>query len=113
MNFFKKPLTHFFLTSVIILMFSCEENSSPGHIIVFVHFDAAEAGKKIEILETGEIKHTDSDGIAEFHLSPGQYTVRAYDINQGGPMYAYVDRMVEVSAGKTIHLDVFDCIYCL
>jgi hypothetical protein len=39
----------------------------------------------MELVEIGETRRTDANGIAVFTVSVGDYVLRAYDINQGGP----------------------------
>ncbi len=97
---------------------SCKETSSQpqqpqSQIVAYVHWDGqALAGKKIELVETGESKLTDSTGQAEFTVPAGKYTVRAYDINRGGPMSRSVDFEVDARAGEMMKVDITDCLPC-
>jgi len=85
-----------------------------GTITVFVYFeDQSIPGKQVELVETGDSLKTDAHGLAVFKVSPGAYTVRVYDINQGGPMLRFVDVAVEVR-GETLNtVKVFDCLPCV
>jgi hypothetical protein len=65
-----------------------------------------EAGKTIEILGTGLSQKTDVEGRVVFEVGAGTHTVRAYDINQGGPCCAYVDQNAAVVAGDTTPADL-------
>src|SRR5260221_1719079 len=85
-----------------------------GRIVAYVHWgDQPIEGKKIELVQTGETKLTDSNGVAEFTELPGKYIVRAYDINRGGPSYLYVDFPVEVGPGQKVKVDIVDCLPCV
>jgi hypothetical protein len=89
-------------------------DSGVAHITVYVHWgDTPIAQKKVELLQTGEVKFTNENGLAEFEVKPGSYTVRAYDINRGGPCCAYVDFSVTVNVSDTKSVDVVDCLPCL
>jgi len=90
------------------------EPAKDAKIVVLVHWEASPIeGKKVEIVETAEIRFTDNTGFAEIAVLPGNYTVRIYEINQGGPCCAYVDLTVSVNAGETRALDVVDCLPCV
>jgi len=85
-----------------------------SHIIAFVHWQEQPlAGKRIQLVETGETTFTGSNGKAEFTVAAGKYVVRAFDINRGGPCCAIVDFDVEVKLGETITVDIVDCLPCL
>jgi hypothetical protein len=84
-----------------------------ANISVFIHWgDAPIPGKKVELLQTGESKLTDTGGMAVFVVQPGSYVIRVYGINRGGPVFPYVDFNVEVKAGESQSVDVVDCIPC-
>jgi hypothetical protein len=86
----------------------------PGWLDVHVYAGQnGEAGKTIEIRGTGLSQKTDAEGRAVFEVGAGTHTVRAYDINQGGPCCAYVDQHVAVVAGDTTRVDFFDCPECV
>jgi hypothetical protein len=69
--------------------------------------------KKVEVVQTGEVKETNEKGLAEFGLAAGSYTIRVFNINRGGPSYQYVDFNVEVKSSETKIVDVVDCISCV
>lgn len=85
-----------------------------GTITVFVHWDnEGLANKRVELLELGLVKTTNRDGIAVFRVRPGQYTVRVYEINRGGPPMHYIDTKVPVRAHERTQVDVVDCLPCV
>jgi hypothetical protein len=85
-----------------------------GIIAVHVHWqEQGEAGKRVEVLETGQVKMTDRNGNAFFRVPAGTYTVRVYEINRGGPAFPYVDTKVTVSAYQRVTVDIVDCLPCV
>jgi hypothetical protein len=91
-----------------------ESPSVKGKISVYVHWQETPLeGKKVELLETHDVGFTQTNGIAEFWVQPGIYTVRIYDINKGGPCCAYVDEEVTLVAGESKQLDIVDCLLCV
>ena len=104
---------------VPLLLLSCNETPPQppqpnSQIVAYVHWDnEALAGKKIELVQSGETKLTDSTGQAVFSVSAGKYTIRAYNINHGGPSVGSIDFDVEVSAAGTSKIDIVDCLPCV
>lgn len=94
---------------------SCQRSTEPpstGHLQVFVHWEnQALADRKLEIVELGKVQVTDRNGLAEFVLPPGAFTLRAY-VTGPGPA-AYRDVSVDVASGQTTRVDVIDCLPCL
>ena len=43
----------------------------------------------------------------------GAYTLRAYDINRGGPAMLDIDTKVTIGAGKEVRIEVLDCLPCV
>ena len=85
-----------------------------SRIEVYVHWqDMGLADKRLQLLELGIEKLTDGSGIAEFVVSAGTYTVRAYGINELGPPPLYLDLAVTTTRGKTTRVDVVDCLPCV
>jgi hypothetical protein len=85
-----------------------------GQLLVRVYYgDDGVPGKQVEILELGLIRKTNADGYARFNLPAGQYTVRAYNINRGGPAYQYIDTPVKLRARDNARVEIFDCIPCV
>lgn len=85
-----------------------------GIIAVHVHWqEQGEAGKRVEVLETGRVKTTDKNGNAYFRVPAGTYTVRVYEINRGGPALPYVDTKVMVPAYQRVTVDIVDCLPCV
>jgi len=68
---------------------------------------------QVALLETGDTLRTDSSGVAVFTVAPGNYVVRAFGINTGGPVLQYIDIDVDVKEGETRLVDIFDCLPCL
>lgn len=109
-----KPLVILLQATVL---FACSSNTTQppdpaGHVVVYVYFDGSGlADRTLEILETGAKAVTGEDGLAEFDLPPGRYTLRSY-VNAGGPA-AFHDQELEVTAGKETRVEVLDCLPCL
>ena len=113
---------------VAALVTSCGETTDPvvplesnlavmaqvGTIQVFVHWDGdGVSGKRVELLERHRVMKTDEEGVVEFVVRPGDYTVRVYDLNLGGPPLRYVDTKVTVVAGEVTRVEVVDCLPCV
>ena len=91
-----------------------DAGKAEGLLTVYVHFnDSPIAGKKVELIQTGETKRTNDEGKAEFRLLPGDYTIRVYDINRGGPCCAYVDFDVDLKPSESQLIKVYDCVPCV
>ena len=85
-----------------------------GRLIVYVYFDnEGISGKRVEVLERGIVRKTNDAGYAGFVLREGDYTVRVYDINRGGPALLYIDTPVTIRAGEETRIEVFDCLPCV
>ncbi len=109
--------------TVLALVFLCGlglscGGKSPGaprvdsRLEVFVHWgDQGLADRRLEIVEQGMVRLTDSTGIAEFVLPAGTYTLRAY-VNVGGPA-GHTDLVVVTRPGGTMHVEVVDCLPCV
>jgi len=104
---------------VFLLLTSCGEISDPSplafsRITAYVHWDYhGLEGKKIQLVQTGETKYTDSNGEAAFSVAAGKYVLRAFDINRGGPCCGSIDFDVQVNPGEHVTVDIFDCLPCL
>jgi hypothetical protein len=110
---------------VLIILFSlfqvqCSNPPTPpklGVIAVFVHGGAGNSipirGIKVEILQSGDAKMTDSTGTAVFELNPGAYTIRVNALQGAGPLLRNVDSTIQVTAGQVDTLKYFDCLVCL
>ncbi len=93
---------------------SPQQPATESHLQVYVHWEAMGlAGKQIQVLELQTEKLTDSTGVAVFNIPAGQYTVRAYGINTGGPPPPYVERGVATTGGQTTTVDIVDCLPCV
>ncbi len=90
------------------------EPTSPTLIIAKVHWgDQGIPDIPIVLVQTGDSLTTDSTGVALFSVTPGQYTIRAYGINRGGPVLRWIDFDVEARKGETSLVDIIDCLPCL
>ena len=112
-----------------LLALSCQDSTAPatdtgsaqaatlydsGKLLVRVYFgDDGLPGKRVEIVERGLIRKTNRDGYALFVLPPGEYTLRAYDINRGGPSLLNYDTPVKIRANERTQLNIFDCLPCV
>ena len=85
-----------------------------GRLEVYVYWEnQPQANKRVELLEPKDVRFTAASGIAEFVLPEGKYTVRAFDINRGGPGMRVIEQFVTIKAGETTRVDVLDCLPCV
>ncbi len=104
---------------VMLSLVACHESdpetpNADAVIVAYVHTEeGAESGKQVELLEGGETRTTGVDGLAEFAVPAGDYIVRAYGINTGGPGRPFVDISVVAEAGDTTRVSFFDCTRCV
>lgn len=85
-----------------------------GTVVVFVHWQGEGVpDKRVELVELGIDAVTNADGMAEFKVPVGDYTVRIYDINRGGPALRFVDEKVTVTVGAESRVEVVDCLPCV
>jgi hypothetical protein len=102
-----------------LLLFSCNEIPFPpgqhlSRIIAYVHWqDQGLAGKKIVLIETSDTLYTDPIGLSKFYVHAGRYTLRAFDINRGGPCCGSIDFKVEILPGEVKMVDIVDCLPCV
>lgn len=109
------------ITTIVLMVFAglrCTDifdvAKTQAKITVFVHWnDTPISQKKVELLQTGEVRLTNEKGLAEFTVLPGHYTIRVYGINRGGPAVLYVDFNVDMQASESRMLDVVDCLPCV
>ena len=91
-----------------------EAPSTRGHITVFVHWEGQGLpDHRVDLLETGTSRTTSESGIVRFSVRPGDYTVRVYDLNRGGPPLQFIDFPVSVEPGETVRVDALDCLPCV
>jgi hypothetical protein len=100
----------------MLALLSCGHSPSApmGHLLVTVMEDRAAPapGKLIQVVGTGLLRNTDSNGEALFHLPAGSYVVRAYAIGTPGPERPYVEQNVTVEAGHTSEAGFVNCDFC-
>ena len=90
------------------------DSAARARVNVYVHWgDMPLSQKKVEVVQTGEVKETNEKGLAEFELAAGSYTIRVFNINRGGPSFQYVDFNVEIKSAETKVVDVVDCLPCV
>jgi len=104
----------------VLLTASCQDATAPvrplefGKLVVRVVWDGQGVpDKRVEVLELHLTGKTDEAGYAKFDLRAGEYTLRAYDINRGGPAMLYIDTKVTIMAGKDVRIEVLDCLDCV
>ena len=96
---------------------SCGDRSATkpnlvSRLEVHVHWNGQGlADRRLEILELGLVRMTDANGIAEFFLPAGSYTLRAF-VNAGGPA-AFRDLAVIIRPGEVERVEVVDCLPCV
>jgi hypothetical protein len=113
----------FWIGAGILLVTSCSSrDGSPvkpggdarGQVVVQVYFDdQGIPDKRVELVELGLLRTTNGDGLVRFVVPAGEYTVRAYEINRGGPVLLYVDVKTKVTPGERSRLRIFDCLPCV
>ncbi len=110
---------------LVVLAIACDESSvapsekaprprESGTVLVYVHWE--EQGlpdKRVELVELGVVLTTNDDGLAKFVVPIGDYTLRAYEINHGGPPLHHIDQKITVTSNGEIRVDVVDCLPCL
>ena len=111
------------------LVTSCGESANPfvqpvessqrksyavGTVVVRVHWDGQGLpDKRVELVELKLAMTTDEEGFAEFVVPIGVYTLRAYEINRGGPAMRYIDTRVTVAANDVVRVEIVDCLPCV
>lgn len=103
------------------LIMSCSEGGlrpvetpQSGTVVVYVYWDGQGlSGYRVELVELGVEMTTNDDGLAEFVVSPGAYTLRAYGINEGGPGAPYIDMDVTVDSDDTTRVEIMSCLPCV
>lgn len=114
-----KTTAYTLLLLAVLSLASCSgSNPDAPHaktvISASVHSETgAEAGKLVELPKTGETQTTDTEGRAVFVVPPGDYVVRAYEINTGGPGMLFVEKPVTATAHETTEVSFFDCQMCV
>jgi len=113
-------MKHAGLVLFALLIAGCNEipPSGPLHestlIIVNVHWQSqGVADIPVVIVQTGDSVRTDTNGLAVFSVVPGQYVVRAYGINRGGPVVRSIDFDVDATRGEAAVVDIIDCLPCV
>ena len=103
----------------VVLLASCKETppqpeQTLSKIVAYVHSgDHGVAGKQIILVQMGDTLRTDSNGLAEFSVAAGKYTVRALEINGGGPSLRVLNFDIETNPGQTTKIDIIDCEACM
>ena len=85
-----------------------------GRVVVYVYWDKQGIpDKSVELLGLHQVRKTNEEGLAEFVAPVGDYVLRAYDINRGGPALRYVDTEITVTAGEEVRVEIVDCLPCV
>ena len=111
-------MKYIWMLLVAIALLSCKDTPSQpplamSQIVANVHWQSQGiVGSKIELVQTGETKLTDSAGNAKFSVPAGIYIVRAYGIGTPGPGRPFVDFTVKALSGKIATVDIVDCFPC-
>ena len=85
-----------------------------GNVVVHVHWDGQGLpDKRVELVELKRVKTTNEEGLAVFVVPVGNYTLRAYEINRGGPALRYVDTEITVTKGEELRVEIVDCLPCV
>lgn len=123
-----KPLILSVLVGALLLAVSCQSSTAPGtpgatksvarletgRLVVHVYYgDQGVPNKRVDIVELHLSATTDDNGFAEFTVPAGGYTLRAYNINRGGPALRSIDTRVFVKAGQDTRVGIFDCLSCV
>ena len=104
----------------VLALLSCGHSPSApaGQLVVYVSQDRAgpAPGKKIEvvgaILSRAMDGVTDENGLAQFRVPAGSYTVRAYALGEPGPGRPFVEQKVEVQSAVEGRVEFNDCTMC-
>ena len=82
-------------------------------IIADVHWqNQGVSGITIVLVQMKDTVLTGPSGLAVFTVPAGNYTVRAFGINRGGPVELSVDFQVVTSEGQVAIVDIWDCLLC-
>jgi hypothetical protein len=85
-----------------------------GTVVVRVQWDGQGLpNKRVELVELKLVMTTDEEGFAEFIVPIGDYTLRAYEINRGGPAMLHVDTPVTVKPNDVVRVEIVDCLPCV
>ena len=105
--------------ALAVILSSCnylpdEPQQLSSVIIANVHWqDQGVAGITIVLVQTKDTVRTGPSGLAVFTVPAGNYTVRAFDINRGGPIEGSIDFPVVTRRGQIAIVDILDCLPCV
>jgi uncharacterized protein (DUF2141 family) len=108
-----------FAALLTLLLVSCNDFSSgppapSGLIVASVHWgNQGVPGVTVVLVQTGDTVVTGTNGLAVFSVPAGQYTVRAFGINRGGPTFLSVDFDVTAKPDSVAIVDIIDCLPCV
>jgi hypothetical protein len=105
---------------LVVLAIACDKSGpvasseKSGMVLVYVHWqEQGLPDKRVELVELGIELATNDEGLAEFVVPIGDYTLRAYEINRGGPVLHFIDQKITVILNDEIRVDVVDCLPCV
>ncbi|HUI09704.1 MAG TPA: hypothetical protein VL221_05205 [Bacteroidota bacterium] len=106
------------LVVLAVLLISCRDFGPPVEqslIVTHVHWGSQGIpGIKVVLVGFADTAYTNASGTVVFPVVPGSYTVRAFDINRGGPFgLGGVDYGVTAPAGSVGFVDIIDCLPCV
>jgi hypothetical protein len=111
-----------FVVPAACLLFAvaCSDNSTTlvqpaatGSLVVQIYYDdQGIPDKRVELVEPKLERTTNASGVVTFVVPAGDYTLRAYEINRGGPVMQHIDMDVTITAGGKAQVRVFDCLPC-
>ncbi len=112
--------SRFVLLAACLLLVACSDNSATpvqpaptGSLVVQIYYDSQGIpDKRVELVEPRLERTTDASGVVTFVVPAGNYTLRAYEINRGGPVLQHIDMEVTITAGGKAQVRVFDCLPC-
>ena len=112
------------ILSLLLIAFlpSCSDHptgpkpaTGPGQLVVYIYGALETPGspnKRVEVVETGAEAVTDTTGIVEFTLDPGNYTVLAHEITGSISTYT-AQRAAVIRSTETTRVEIHDCVLCL
>jgi hypothetical protein len=105
----------FVLAVLSAILISCNPQIPQlARLEVYVYWDnQPQANKRVELIELKQEKLTNTAGLTDFNLLQGNYTLRVYDINRGGPLQEFFEQPITTKAGETTRIEVLDCIPCV
>jgi len=114
----RRPVLMVLALLLAAALYSCHDFGPPDElslIVAHVHYgEQGVPGIKIVLVQYADTAFTNANGTVVFPVPPGNYTVRAFGINRGGPILLNgIDYSVTAPAGSAGFVDIIDCLPCL